>query len=110
MKLKNKIIRIFLILIVLPVCVYAQDPFAKLPSQQTESQIKQMSSTEQRLPNRDWWSGSGNGEGPPTSGGGMGGAVGMPLMDGTVPVAAAAVLYFSFLALRRTRRRNGSFR
>ena len=105
MNCKHKLIYVLFFLMVFPLSICAQDPFSKLPSEQTGNQIHQMTDPAGRLPNRDWWSGSTNGEGPPTSGGGGGGAVGMSLMNGTVPLILAGFIYMSFLLIRRNNRK-----
>jgi len=57
------------------------------------------------LTTRDSWSGSNSG-GPPNGGEGGGGAVGMALTDGGAPVFVIGLLYVSFIALRRRRKKH----
>ena len=93
-----------LFLIALPLFVHAGDDFSSLPSEETKKHIKDLSTSSNRLPTRDWWSESRNG-GPPGSGTGGGGAVGATLINGTLPVLTIGMLYVVFIAVKRTRKR-----
>lgn len=80
------------------------EPFStSVPSDQTMSQINSnaelpSTATMRTITTRDL------DDGPPTEGGGTGGAVGMPVGDGIIPVALVGMAYLLFAVLNRKKK------
>ncbi len=90
---------ILILLLAFPLCGAADEFSGKLPSEETAAQINEMAFAESKGNLRDWWE-----EGPPTGGGGNGGAVGMPVSDGLLPVGLAGLIYISCVIYRKKRK------
>lgn len=74
--------------------IQAESNFSELPSESTLNEINETYSPSYST--RDWW-----GEGPPTEGNGGGGAVGIPLGDGLLPLMLGGLTYLMFIGIRR---------